>query len=353
MHELDMTKGRAAMAYVGAVPWHGLGQELTAGAPIEVWLKEAGMDFKVCRSRVRYGDGDNARIWDERHVLFRSDNKAPLGLVSDGYRIVQPGEVLEFFRDLCDCYDFQLETAGVLFNGARYWALAKIPQSLDLGDDKVNRYLLLATSADGSMATSARDVATRVVCNNTLVVSMGERSKHAVTVRHSTTFDACSIKVDMGLLKSGWDEFAGKAERLAAAKLTKRQALNILIGAIGDNDKWVEAQRAGKPVGVAIDEQPNKRAMATILDLYQGRGMGARMASADGTAWGLINAATEYYDHHAGRSDRNPALASAWFGPAANAKRAVYETALTYTVDAPSGPHGTLDAVIAATPVGK
>ncbi len=34
------------MAYVGATPWHGLGSQLTQKQPIEVWQREAGMDWQ-------------------------------------------------------------------------------------------------------------------------------------------------------------------------------------------------------------------------------------------------------------------------------------------------------------------
>ncbi len=326
------------MAYVGAVPWHGLGQSLTPGQPIEVWLREAGMDYTVLRSAVCYSvEEDDQRVFDDRFVLFRSDNQAPLGVVSDRYPIVQPGQVLEFFRDLCDEHGFALETAGTLFGGARYWALAKTPMSLSLKGDEVNGYVLLATSADGSLATTAKVVSTRVVCNNTLGVAMNEKSKHAITVRHSTQFDATQVKIDMGLLGENWRQFAGKCERLAGTRLSRKDALKVLIDAMGDPEK-------------PVDEQPNARPMASILDLFDGKAIGAEMPAVNGTGWGLVNAATQYYDHLAGRSD-NSRLASAWFGPAMTTKLAVFESALARAIDATPAPvpTGLLDHVLDAT----
>jgi hypothetical protein len=35
------------MAYVGQTPWHGLGNQLTPKQPIEVWAKQAGMDWQI------------------------------------------------------------------------------------------------------------------------------------------------------------------------------------------------------------------------------------------------------------------------------------------------------------------
>jgi hypothetical protein len=40
------------MAYVGATPWHGLGNVLPPNQPIEVWQKAAGMDFEISETEV-------------------------------------------------------------------------------------------------------------------------------------------------------------------------------------------------------------------------------------------------------------------------------------------------------------
>ncbi len=136
-HEIDFSTGRAAMAYVGETPWHGLGQNLQPGADIETWQQAAGMDWRVLRSKVRFATSCNPEVltvWDKQHVLFRSDTKAPLGVVSHKYQIVQPKQVLEFFRDLVAEAGFALETAGCLFDGRRFWALARVTSDVGMVD---------------------------------------------------------------------------------------------------------------------------------------------------------------------------------------------------------------------------
>ena len=108
--EIDQSNGRSSIAFVGQVPWHGLGQELTEGQPIEVWAKEAGMDWRIKVSPVLFRDldsvgnvlntGGEIETFPGRKLLFRSDTRFPLSIVSDDYKIVQPIEILEFFRDL-------------------------------------------------------------------------------------------------------------------------------------------------------------------------------------------------------------------------------------------------------------
>ena len=81
-------------------PWHGLGEKLPEGQPIEVWLKAARLEWELKRLPVQYLVDGRLRTMDDRFVLVRSDTHAALSVVSDDYQIVQPKEVLEFYRDL-------------------------------------------------------------------------------------------------------------------------------------------------------------------------------------------------------------------------------------------------------------
>ena len=48
------------MAYVGSTPWHGLGNQLTENQPLDVWAKEAGMDWTIREAPVRFIAGNDA-----------------------------------------------------------------------------------------------------------------------------------------------------------------------------------------------------------------------------------------------------------------------------------------------------
>src|SRR3990167_8361757 len=166
------------MAYAGATPWHGLGNNLPKKQPIEIWQREAGMDWQILESPVHFkadsiGHLGSIHSYPEQKVLYRSDTKSPLSVVSKRYHTVQPREVLEFYRDLTEVSGYELETAGILKGGRKFWALARTGQGAALkGNDQVNGYLLLATSCDGTLATTATPTTVRVVCNNTLTIAL-------------------------------------------------------------------------------------------------------------------------------------------------------------------------------------
>ena len=305
------------MAYVDAVPWHGLGNQLTPKQPIEIWQREAGMDWRINEAGVLYsvsgGDGLHLKSNPDSKVLFRSDSFAPLSVVSKRYKVVQPAEVLEFYRDLVSAGGFELETAGVLKGGKKLWALAKTGQETLLkGTDKVKAYLLLATSCDGTLCTTAQFTSVRIVCNNTLQMAVDD-SGGAVKVPHSTQFDPQQVKQALGLGLSNWETFVSDMRQLADRKINKFEAMNYLINVLGDS-------------AVPLNEQPNTKAIQNVYTLFSGEGKGSDMASASGTAWGLLNGVTEYVDQHRRARSSDHRLDSAWFGPGAALKeKAFYE----------------------------
>ena len=158
-------------------------------------------------------------------MVYRSDTKTPLSVVSNRYQVVQPREVLEFYRDLTGVSGYELETAGILKGGRKFWALARTGQTTVLkGNDQVNGYLLLATSCDGTLATTATPTTVRVVCSNTLTISLNCATR-AITVPHNTRFDPQAVKKQLGIAVSQWDEFMYRMRALAERKVQWHEAM--------------------------------------------------------------------------------------------------------------------------------
>lgn len=311
------------MAYAGATPWHGLGNQLSQKQPIEIWQREAGMDWQILESPVHFksdaiGHLGAIHSFPQQKVLYRSDSKAPLSVVSQRYHTVQPREVLEFYRDLTAVSGYELETAGVLKGGRKFWALARTGQNTALkGNDQVNGYLLLATSCDGTLATTATPTTVRVVCNNTLTISLNGAT-HAIKVPHSTRFDPQAVKKQLGIAVSQWDEFMYRMRALAERKVQWHEAMGFFMNVLCDiapNSKLPEVL-------------PNERALRKVQGLYEGQGRGATLESAQGTAWGLLNAVTEYVDHERRARSTEYRMDSAWFGQGAVIKQRALEAAL-------------------------
>lgn len=312
-----------SMAYVGQEPWHGLGNKLAPKQPLQTWAKAAGMDWSIEEAEVRFVAGNknlgSIHAFPEQKVLYRSDNKAPLSVVSARYQVVQPAEILEFYRDLTEHSGFELETAGVLKDGKKLWALARTGQSVALkGKDTVNGYVLLATACDGTLATTAQHTSVRVVCNNTLQIALGD-SAGAVKVGHRSQFDAQAVKRQLGIAVSSWDAFIVRMKALSERKVSDAAAEKFLRRVL----TYPTTNPANRDV-LAV----NERAIKAVAELYSGRGKGADLASASGTAWGLLNAVTEYVDHRRRARSDDHRRDAAWFGSGATLKDRAWDEAL-------------------------
>ena len=308
------------MAYTGEKPWHGLGNKLAAQQPIEVWREQAGMDWAIQESEVRYITGNNnvgvINAFPEQKVLYRSDTKAPLAVVSKRFKVVQPGEILEFYRDLTAHSGFELETAGVLREGRKFWALARTGQSTVLkGRDRVDGYLLLATACDGTLATTAQFTSVRVVCNNTLRIALGGASG-AIKVPHRSQFDPEAVKRQLGITVSSWDGFVARMKALAECPVDPDTVEGLL--------RRVLTYQAQDGKANVVNEQ----ALANARALYEGGGRGAMLASSRGTAWGLLNSVNEFVDHHRRARSDDHRRDAAWFGQGAQIKQKAWDEVL-------------------------
>ncbi len=303
------------IAYVGETPWHGLGNQLSPNQPLEVWARQAGMDWRIETSDVSYM-AQNERgqsiimPFEEQRVLYRSDTHAPLSVVSQRYQEVQPKEILEFYRDLTEQSGFELETAGVLKGGKKFWALARTGQSTALkGKDVSNGYILLASACDGTLATTAQFTSIRVVCNNTLAIALkgATASSGVVKVPHSTKFDAEKVKQQLGISVRAWDEHMYEMKQLSQRKVSQQEKpkLTLMQSSITapcllqipeENIIQFYRQVASNPPQQNKTE-PNGRAMTKALDMFNGQGRGAMLSSAKDTAYGLLCSITEFVDH--------------------------------------------------------
>jgi len=304
-HEIDSSTGKPAIAYVGERPWHGLGEKLPAGAPIETWLRAAMLEWELKRLPVQYLVDGTLRTMEDRFVLVRSDTRAALSVVSGDYEVVQPKEVLEFYRDLMKTYGYELETAGALDGGRKVWALARtgLTEAADSGQtDKLGAYVLLATSCDKTLATTAAFTSIRVVCQNTLFFAMEDvktQRRPQVKVAHNVRFDGDRVKDELGIMDKAWSGFIAKVRKMAVYPMKGDKASSFFENLL--------VQKKDK----ALSDKA-QREHQTILALFESA-PGQELSTAKETLWGAVNAVTYYVDH-VRKTTAGDRLDGAWFG---------------------------------------
>lgn len=319
-HEIDTTTGLPAIAYVGDEPWHGLGQKLSPGATIEEWTAAAGLNWDVARAPVEFKIGDAQASMPSRNVLYRTDTHAPLSVVSDTYKVVQPAQIMDFFREVTAKTSAALETAGSLFAGRVIWALARLGDDLRIKDDTIAPFLMLSTSYDMSTPTIAKLVATRVVCNNTIQLALNEAGKRQIRIPHSAEFRADEVRAGLEISLDAFDLFKQQALKLSGIPFAQSDMDRFLLNLLQPEKGEVDGEVIRKSKGYT-----------SIMGMFDGGQLGAEQDASKNTAWGALNAVTQFIDHVKGRN-QSSRLMDAWFSTGGKFKERALELLTTSSV---------------------
>lgn len=281
--------------------WHNLGTVTGNYLSWQSILSAGGLDFEVVKNQLEY-QGNPVDAWG----IFRTDNREFLGPVGEQYTPIQHAEGFALIDALVQSKDgAHYETAGVLGKGEVVWGLADLKLSVSVGADVQKGYLLFSTSHDGSMSHTYRTCLTRVVCQNTLNVALGERSKSVFRIKH-TANNAVRIN-------NAHDALAN----ISADLKTVEQKLNFLVTRKVTKEAMVSVLDRLFPVREAKDGNPvestrRDNLLTAILQNYESNDRNA-FPEQRGTAYNLLNAVTEFADHE--RSTRgNGRAESALFG---------------------------------------
>lgn len=310
-HEIEMINGKAQMAYAGDLPWHGLGTKVPSDlTPIQM-LDAAGLNWTVEKAPAFSIINDEARAVG-RSALYRTSDNNILDVVSDDWNPVQNEEAFEFFNEFVAAGDMEMHTAGSLKGGQIVWGLAKIKESFELfKGDQIDSYLLFSNFHKYGFSTDVRFTPIRVVCNNTLSLSLSANVERMAKISHRKLFEPASVKDMLGV---------------ATDKLVKYKEMAQFLGSRQAKDEdIVEYFTRIFPVTGSGDKKKEVSKNASIaLDILHSQ-PGAQYA--EGTWWQPFNAVTYLTDHLTGRS-ADSRLTSAWYGANKNLKTKALELAV-------------------------
>lgn len=298
-HNIEIIDGQAQMAYVGSTPWHGLGVRLNEDATPEEMMKAAGLDWRVreLSSFVEMKiDGKKKRIPTGMKGLVRETDGRVLTQVGKNWNPVQNEEAFNFFEEYVTAGNMKMHTAGSLADGQIVWALAKVDDDFTLfNGDTVESYLLFSNPHQYGKTIDIRFTPIRVVCNNTLTLSLSQSAKNEVKLNHRQAFDAEEVKELLGIAHFKMDKYKEMATFLGS-KRTTDDTMKAYFGELMGMSKTKEDElsRTAKRAMELVQEQP-----------------GANYA--EGSWWSAFNAVTYMTDHELGRA-ADTRMQSAWYG---------------------------------------
>jgi len=174
-HELNFNQLNKTWSFASNAQkaWHDLGQVVDGAMTAEEAIKLANLDYTVEKADVfmKTQDDTNVQV-DGYYSTYRTDTNQYLGMVRSRYEVVQNKDAFSFFDSIIDSGEAIFETAGALGNGERIFLSAKLPDDFVIGTEKIEKYIMLTNSHNGTSSVVAGLTNIRVVCNNTLQAAL-------------------------------------------------------------------------------------------------------------------------------------------------------------------------------------
>ena len=307
------------MAYAGELPWHGLGVKVIDDLTPEQMMQKAGVDWTVEKQdMVTVGNNWTAGSKvKSKQALVRTSDGLVLDVVGKGWNPVQNAEAFNFFEEYVRAGDMHMHTAGSLNDGKMVWALAKTNDSFELfNGDVTDNYFLFSNPHEFGKAIDIRMTPIRVVCNNTLTLSLNQDSNAMLKVNHRKEFDVAEVKEQMGIAREKMEQYKSMAEFLGSKRYTPENIVEYFNEVFGSPAKE-------KVDGVTPFTSNNAKNAMEYLDTQPG----AKFAQ--GSFWNAFNTVTFMTDHIQGRTN-DGRLTSSWYGRNRRVKLKALDKALEY-----------------------
>lgn len=319
--------------------WHDLGKVFDAPLTTKVALEESHANFKVQKqpivalspellTMVENGDNINPQMLKELIVegtvaTMRTDLNETLGIVGDGYGIVQNEDAFAFIDNLCTGGEGTpcIESAGVLGHGERVFITAKFPEPIRLAhkdNDLIEMYIVFTTSHDGKGAVTAMVTPIRVVCNNTLNAAFHNNSGRW-NVRHTSNVNNRLANVAeatraLNLYDVYKAEFEDKMSLLAKVHLTDNDVKRFAVRSLVSDDVWKVYVNSGYNIESDDISTKTKNQYHALMDTIYG-GVGQNILETN-TALHAYNGLTCYLDNVARNKDNEKQFNSIMLGTA-------------------------------------
>jgi len=307
------------MAYAGEVPWHGLGVPVSNDLTPTMMMEKAGLDWRV-EEVESFIEFNGERMPTGQKSLVRDTDGKILTNVGENWNPVQNEDAFNFFGEYVLAGNMEMHTAGSLKGGQMVWALAKVKESFDLfKGDQVDSYLLFSNPHKYGKSIDIRFTPIRVVCNNTLSLSLDQEVEKSVRIGHRVQFNPDEVKQTLGIASEKLATYKEMAEFLGKKRYTADALIEYYNTVFPrSSDKKVQDKK------LAVDTlSRNAKLCYDALEAQPGA------KYAEGSWWQAFNSVTYVTDHIQGRNDDNR-LYSSWFGYNHKRKKDALQSAVEY-----------------------
>lgn len=222
--------------------WEHLGGELPEGLTAREVLYEAKLaNWDVRKVPLHASVGGVSLPVDDQFAVVRNNpddimQTEVLGTVGRNYHVLQ-NDKLEWLLDiLAKETSAEFSSAGSLYGGRQVFVTMRMSSTTHIrGSDKVEHYLSVLSSHDGSLPTMIMASPVRTSGQGLMNVPLGRHSniyrfRHTAGASRITMVD---VEIALSQLFNFYDEFDFHAERLAKTEMNRDEFEDLLLREFG------------------------------------------------------------------------------------------------------------------------
>lgn len=262
--------------------WNNMGVDVNGLSKVEEVLQKSGLDYDVIKRPLKYREAGTWYTVPDKSVNVRKDNPAKVfGVVGSKYEICQNRDAFDFVN--CINGDVKFVKAGETKSGIIY-LISELPEIEVLGD-KIKPNLIFQNAHNGLSSIRANICMLRIVCQNQFAHAFKDAS-NAINIKHTNRSMFGKLENAKEVLANTYEYIANytdNAERLAVKKVDDKVLQNIISEMILNGKSMSSIESGSKE-----DDKVTR-----FINAYNNDdNMNFR-----GTAWGIINAWTDYSTH--------------------------------------------------------
>lgn len=259
-------------------------------------IAAAGLDWRVEQQpleAVVEREGEALRMPVPRYVAtVRSDTRAVLGVVGDGYEPLQNKAAFAFCDSITDSGRAHWIGAGATRGGARVHALMRLDREIRIGGaegEDVLPLLCFRNGHDGGLAVTVSVLPFRLVCLNGMLLPL-DGAERTWKARHTANVEAklADARRTLGIAWRYYDELETLGGRLIGERMDVGEFERFLARLVPLPEPKPDETDGGRAVRNA------ERVREAIRTAYRAA---PDLENVRGTRWGALQAVTGYVDH--------------------------------------------------------
>lgn len=265
---------------------------------IEEACAALGLDRTCVKRAIRFADsrGDFELGFPEKMVTVWDDDDTPLGMVGNGYIVVQYPIALSIADPLIEG-GFSVVGGMPINRGERAVLVLESHETIELGDgDSIVNRIILLSSHDGTGKIELHMTPYRKKTGSAQVLDIpGLSYKHTLNVNSRLATGRRAF----ARIEQAWNDYTAAARRMQMCEMTDAHTRAFLEQVLPS---------ATKEVSTRLENLREE-----IYQVYKNKGIGRHNVKCRGTLFGLVQAVSEWADHYAtirSSSKRNSAASA-------------------------------------------